>query len=359
MISKSIPTLYKEHQFDSLLEGRWAAFFDLLGWEWESQPRTEFGVWWKPDFRLTVPLSDGRTEHFYVEVKPRKFIEEAWEYIDMSSHTGRSLIVIDKPYQSAERFAIGQFRQRGASRDAIIVDSHQHFEELKEHWNRIEKNIHPPPQRPEPGRPPPDLFRIELPGSPERPGRRWRLAAAPLGSRSPQPVRRPPDRSVQAPSSPISSGNGRRRPILLVGVALLLAAIPVVLFLVITNRPDNDAGGPVVDRNCADFSTWQEAQDFYEAQGGPQSDPHELDDNGDGIVCEDLREESQERDATVTTQPTDRPLVDRDCADFSTQEEAQAFYDSQDNPSSDPHRLDNDGDGVACQSLPSRQQQSR
>ena len=136
--------------------------------------------------------------------------------------------------------------------------------------------------------------------------------------------------------------------------ALLLAAVLSILVLVVINGPENDVGGPGVDRNCADFSTWQQAQDFYEAQGGPQSDPHKLDDNGDGIACEDLRNEEQKRDATVTSQPAGASFVDRDCSDFSTQEEAQAFYDSQDNPSSDPHRLDDDGDGVACQSLPSR-----
>jgi hypothetical protein len=42
------------------------------------------------------------------------------------------------------------------------------------------------------------------------------------------------------------------------------------------------------------------------------------------------------------------------CGDFSTQKEAQEVYDTchtSDNP--DRHGLDKDGDGVACQSLPS------
>ena len=37
---------------------------------------------------------------------------------------------------------------------------------------------------------------------------------------------------------------------------------------------------------------------------------------------------------------------DRDCADFSTQAEAQAFFQSE--GSGDPHGLDPDGDGRAC-----------
>ena len=44
----------------------------------------------------------------------------------------------------------------------------------------------------------------------------------------------------------------------------------------------------VPDRNCSDFETWAEAQAFFEAEGGPESDPHGLDRDGDGIACESL-----------------------------------------------------------------------
>lgn len=44
-------------------------------------------------------------------------------------------------------------------------------------------------------------------------------------------------------------------------------------------------------------------------------------------------------------------LTDRDCADFATQAQAQSFFLAND-PASDPHRLDEDGDGRACESLP-------
>src|SRR6056297_2918394 len=43
---------------------------------------------------------------------------------------------------------------------------------------------------------------------------------------------------------------------------------------------------------------------------------------------------------------------DRDCSDFRTQAEAQAFFEAAGGPDKDPHRLDSDGDGVACESLP-------
>lgn len=39
----------------------------------------------------------------------------------------------------------------------------------------------------------------------------------------------------------------------------------------------------------------------------------------------------------------------RDCGDFSTHTQAQAFFEH--HQPGDPHRLDGDGDGVACESL--------
>ena len=43
---------------------------------------------------------------------------------------------------------------------------------------------------------------------------------------------------------------------------------------------------------------------------------------------------------------------DKDCSDFATHASAQAFFVSQGGPGSDPHRLDADKDGLACESLP-------
>lgn len=43
---------------------------------------------------------------------------------------------------------------------------------------------------------------------------------------------------------------------------------------------------------------------------------------------------------------------DRDCGDFRTHAEAQAFFRAAGGPARDPHRLDGDGNGEACESLP-------
>jgi hypothetical protein len=41
--------------------------------------------------------------------------------------------------------------------------------------------------------------------------------------------------------------------------------------------------------------------------------------------------------------------ADRDCSDFTNQREAQSFFDAA--GPGDPHRLDADDDGVACEPL--------
>ncbi len=56
--------------------------------------------------------------------------------------------------------------------------------------------------------------------------------------------------------------------------------------------------------------------------------------------------------ANLTPRSGDVTGRDRDCSDFATQAEAQAFYLDAGGPGSDPHRLDADRNGVACESLP-------
>lgn len=49
------------------------------------------------------------------------------------------------------------------------------------------------------------------------------------------------------------------------------------------------AASPADDKDCTDFPTRAAAQEFFLAHGGPQNDPHKLDVDRDGIVCESLR----------------------------------------------------------------------
>lgn len=42
------------------------------------------------------------------------------------------------------------------------------------------------------------------------------------------------------------------------------------------------------DYDCSDFSDQEEAQEFFEDEGGPESDYHNLDRDGDGMACDSL-----------------------------------------------------------------------
>ncbi|MBY5374179.1 hypothetical protein HFN07_12115 [Rhizobium leguminosarum] len=45
-------------------------------------------------------------------------------------------------------------------------------------------------------------------------------------------------------------------------------------------------GGTTPDRDCSDYSSSADAQRFFLSAGGPASDPHGLDRDGDGYACE-------------------------------------------------------------------------
>ena len=54
-----------------------------------------------------------------------------------------------------------------------------------------------------------------------------------------------------------------------------------------TRSTPNVGMGYFVDRDCSNFITWRQAQDFYNKHGS--GDPHGLDGDYDGVVCESLR----------------------------------------------------------------------
>ena len=62
---KNHPTRYKSILFRSRLEARWAAFFDLMGWQWEYEPIDLEG--WTPDFLLKLPCSHSECDYTFCE----------------------------------------------------------------------------------------------------------------------------------------------------------------------------------------------------------------------------------------------------------------------------------------------------
>ena len=67
---KAIPVVYNSIQFRSRLESRWAAFFDLIGWNYTYEPYDLEK--WSPDFKLTTQAGT----KFLVEVKPAELTDK-------------------------------------------------------------------------------------------------------------------------------------------------------------------------------------------------------------------------------------------------------------------------------------------
>ena len=86
--------------------------------------------------------------------------------------------------------------------------------------------------------------------------------------------------------------------IILIILAIILTGI--VIGLIYSALPGHNPGGGndggesddfVCDSdfyNCADFTTQAQAQDVFEFCGGGDNDVHQLDKDGDGVVCENL-----------------------------------------------------------------------
>ncbi len=109
---------------------------------------------------------------------------------------------------------------------------------------------------------------------------------------------------------------------------------------------ETNGDGDTDDYNCSDFDTQAEAQEVYEED---PSDPHGLDGDGNGVACESLPDGGDADDSSGDDTGDRDGAIDYNCSDFETQEEAQAILDED---PSDPHGLDGDGNGVACESLP-------
>ena len=97
----------------------------------------------------------------------------------------------------------------------------------------------------------------------------------------------------------------------------------------------------------------QYSQDYVEAEAAAAVDRVGM---WSGSFIQPWRWRRGERDTFIASprnevSPTEQ-FQDRDCSDFSTWEAAQAFF--LDAGDGDPHRLDGNGDGIACNALRNR-----
>lgn len=86
--------------------------------------------------------------------------------------------------------------------------------------------------------------------------------------------------------------------------ALKQGIIAVVALAIGIGGSAGEAAAQAGDRDCSDFSNQSAAQAFYIAAGGPASDPHQLDGDRNGIACESLPCPCGTASAPPPTQPT-------------------------------------------------------
>ena len=87
------------------------------------------------------------------------------------------------------------------------------------------------------------------------------------------------------------------------------AVLAALLSLAIVVAPGAGAApASAPDLDCSDFSTQAAAQDYFLARGGPSSDPDRLDGDGDGIACE--TNSCPCNYSTTPTAPTPAPPAD-------------------------------------------------
>lgn len=124
--------------------------------------------------------------------------------------------------------------------------------------------------------------------------------------------------------------------------ATLTLALAGAMFVPL--RASADPSG--VDYDCTDFENQDDAQAFFEEMGGPLNDPYNLDDDADGTACEEWKQGYERRPNGDTGEDT----IDRDCAEFVTQSEAQRYF-IRDGGSAQRNidHLDLNRNGVACE----------
>jgi hypothetical protein len=81
-----------------------------------------------------------------------------------------------------------------------------------------------------------------------------------------------------------------------------------------------------------------------------QDDTDEVYDDTSYDSYDSTQEDSsyEEEEEVSTDNPYTATDIDHDCPDFATQEDAQLFYIANGGSEDDPHDLDRDGDGMAC-----------
>ena len=130
---KNHPTRYRNIQFRSRLEARWAAYFDLLGLYWEYEPIDLCG--WSPDFLLDIPCNHSECENgaygsnhrLLVEIKPYSKISEFKGHPCMDYPYGckcdsNGITIKSIPADASAAFGINPQRSQGQEKDKATLE---------------------------------------------------------------------------------------------------------------------------------------------------------------------------------------------------------------------------------------------
>lgn len=128
---------------------------------------------------------------------------------------------------------------------------------------------------------------------------------------------------------------------------LLLLAVPLMCAAVWPSVGVAAQGND--DYDCVDFDSREDAQAFYEELGGPLYDPYNLDDDQDGLACEEWVRD-YERTAAGEDGANGLDGIDMDCANFTTPAHAQRYFlEDGGSARNNVDHLDPNHNGIACE----------
>ena len=119
-VNTGIPTIYGGCRYRSRLKAKWAAFFDMFGWEYQYEPWD--GAGWIPDFALFG------TYEILVEIKPyssfeefrnNKITDEIVNALSLGKKWGAEVLLLgSRIFRDRHRFQFGWLGEPVIFRDA-------------------------------------------------------------------------------------------------------------------------------------------------------------------------------------------------------------------------------------------------
>lgn len=104
---KAKPTKYNGINFRSMLEARWAYFFDLVEWEWEYEPYEINGR--LPDFIIYSNSDRYDTKTIIVEIKPKSMITDKFKKEILKSYKNEQshlLLLHESPFKESKEHLV-------------------------------------------------------------------------------------------------------------------------------------------------------------------------------------------------------------------------------------------------------------